>query len=84
MLKLRSYFLKAFFSSFSHSVRKIAEKCIKERGSHFEHKMRFVLLLLLINVGSALDTVIDQNSIFYIYDIHSILRCPGCLKYINI
>ena len=47
MLKMRTLF-NDFFSSFLRSVRKRAEKCIKEKGSHFEHKMLFMLLSLLI------------------------------------
>ena len=37
MLKMRTYFFNAFFSSFFHSVQKLAEK-IKGRDSHFEQK----------------------------------------------
>ena len=48
MLKMRICFFNEFSALFFHSVRKLAEKFIEERGFHFEHKMRLMLLFLLI------------------------------------
>ena len=45
MLKMRTFFFYALFSSFSERVQRSAEKSNKEKSFHFELKMINVIII---------------------------------------